>query len=55
MVGSENEYEAGHVLSYHANHTGSDNKDPDNYVQFYLGMCTVLSGSSLFACIILNL
>ena len=27
--GSENEYEAGHVIRYHANHSGSDNKYPD--------------------------
>ena len=36
LVGSENEYEAGHITRYHANHTGSDNKDPDNNTQFYL-------------------
>ena len=34
---SENEYEAGHVMSYHTNHSGSDNKDPGNNAQFYLG------------------
>ena len=33
-MGSENEYEASHVMSYHANHTGSDNENPDNNVQF---------------------
>ena len=48
MMGSKNEYEAGHVVSYHVYHTGSDNKDPDNYAKFYLGVCAVLSGSSLF-------
>ena len=31
-------------MSFHANHTGNVNKDPDNDVQFYLGICVVLSG-----------
>ena len=39
-------------MSYHANHTGSDNKDPDNDARFYLSICAVLSGSSLFVRII---
>ena len=38
LLGSENVYEAGHVTNYHANHTDSDNKDPDNNAQFYLGI-----------------
>ena len=51
LVGSENEYEAGHVVSYHAYSTSSDNKEHDNN-KFYLGICAVLSGSSLFERII---
>ena len=47
-MGSENEYEALHVMNYHVNHTGSDKKDPDNNAQFYLGICAVLFWSSLF-------
>ena len=39
---SENEYEAGRIMSHHANLTCSDNKDPDNSVQFYLGICAAL-------------
>ena len=31
-------------MSFRANHTGNVNKDPDNDVQFYLGICVVLSG-----------
>ena len=48
LVGSGNEYEAGHVMSYHVNHTDIDNKDPDNNVQFYLGICAVIH-KALFA------
>ena len=39
-------------MSYHANLIGSDNKDTDNSAQFYLGICAVLSASSMFARII---
>ena len=35
-MGSGNEYEAGHLMCYHVNHTGSDNKDPDDNWQFCL-------------------
>ena len=52
LVGSQEEHETGHVISHHANHTDCANKDPNNNAPFYLGSCVVLSGSSLFACII---
>ena len=52
LVGSENEYEAGYAMCYDENHTGSDNKDPENNAQSYLDICAVLSSSLLFACII---
>ena len=37
-MGNENDYEAGHVMSYHDYHISSDNKDP---AQFSLGTCTI--------------
>ena len=44
FVRSEHEYEAGQVMCYHANHTGSVSKHPDNmhsfiwaFTQYYLG------------------
>ena len=45
-MGNENDYEAGHVMSYHDYHISSDNKDP---AQFSLGTCTIFPESSLFA------
>ena len=34
LVGSDNKYAAGHIMSYHDD-LGSDNTYPDNDAQFY--------------------
>ena len=48
LVDSENEYEAGHVMSY-TNHSRSDNKDPGNSAQFYMGRhCSHAPHEALF-------
>ena len=58
-MGSENQYEAGHEMIYHAYRTGSDNKDPYNNTQFYLGiaqsylghLCSHVSYNTNFVCL----
>ena len=52
LVSSENEQEAGLVMSHHAYHTGSDNKDPDNNAQLIFGFASIIREAlfCLFCC-----